>query len=152
MFFWFLGTSLVAVWFVFRDPALPRTTILIGSILPDLVDGVAWRGAGVAHSLGFSVALLFVVMMSSIGRRPRRKKWLGLAIGAFLHLVFDGAWNNAALFWWPLGRTRLGSRPLPSFDRPLWLTILMELAGLAMLRQTFGLYDGSQIARPVPTC
>ena len=60
-------------------------------------------GAGVLHTLVFSLVLMVVVMLSTVGRRPVRKLLLGLPIGTMLHLVFDGAWATTDLFWWPLG-------------------------------------------------
>ena len=44
------------------------------------------------HTLVFSLVLMVVVMLSTVGRRPVRKLLLGLPIGTMLHLVFDGAW------------------------------------------------------------
>ena len=101
MFFWFIGTAILTVWFVFRDPFFDYRLLIVGSVLPlaDVFSG----GAGVLHTLVFSLLLMIIVMLSTVGRRPVRKLWLGLPIGTMLHLVFDGAWATTALFWWPLG-------------------------------------------------
>ena len=154
MVLWFFGTALVATWFVFRDARMPRWWILVGAIAPDVADGIAFRGAGVAHSIVVGVGILVAVMLATIGRRAVRKRLLGFSIGWFFHLVFDGAWGNAALFWWPLGNAHLGSKPLPSFDRPWWLTVAMEVAGFFMVRYTYELLDGSPPAADAvpPTC
>ena len=152
--FWFLGTALVSTWFVFRDARMPRWWILVGAIAPDVVDGIGFCGAAVAHSIVVGVGVLVVVMLTTIGRRQTRKKLLGFSIGWFFHLVFDGAWGSAALFWWPVGRAHLGRSPLPSFGRPWWLTAVMEVAGFLMVRYTYELLDGGP-PRPesqVPTC
>ena len=37
-----------------------------------------------------------------------------------LHLVFDGAWADADLFWWPLGGWELRRTPLPEAERGWW--------------------------------
>ena len=42
---------------------------------------------------------------------------LGLPIGMFLHLVFDGAWNNTEVFWWPFFGWSFDESPLPVIDR-----------------------------------
>ena len=52
---------------------------------------------------------------------------LGLPIGMFLHLVFDGAWNNTDVFWWPFTGWAFDDDPLPELDRGL-LTLVMEVA------------------------
>ena len=49
-----------------------------------------------------------------------------------LHLVFDGAWANAELFWWPLGGWSFGDAPLPEVERGWW-SLVLEAAGAAAL-------------------
>ena len=142
MFFWFVGTALVAVWLVFHDPRFDYRCLIAGVLLPDVVDG-PFGGARVMHSVLGSVGLLVLVMAATVGRRARRKRWLALPIGTFLHLVFDGAFASTKVFWWPFGGVHFHDAPLPSFDRGA-LDILLELAGIAMcwwaVRQ-FGLAD-----------
>ena len=130
MFLWFLGTALITVWYVFRDPRFDVRPLALGAVLPEL--DVLFGGARVMHSLAFSLALLLVVMAATIGRRAARKRWLGLPIGTMLHLVFDGAWSNAHVFGWPLGGWSFEDAPLPASDRGWW-TLLLELVGLAIL-------------------
>ena len=101
MFFWFVGTAIVTVWFVFRDPRFDYRLLVVGSVLP-LVDAL-FGGARVMHTLVFSLALLVVVMLATVGRRPAAPLWLGLPIGTLLHLVFNGAWVDSDVFWWPFG-------------------------------------------------
>ena len=36
MLLWFLGTAVLTVWFVFRDPAFDYRLLLVGAVLPDL--------------------------------------------------------------------------------------------------------------------
>jgi len=140
--FWFWGTAFLTVWVVFHDPSIDYRVLLAGSILPDVIDA-PFGGAGVVHSVTFSVAVLVAVMLATVGRRARRRRWLALPIGMFLHLVFDGAWNDANVFWWPFSGATPGDRPLPSFDRG-GLSLLFEVAGLLMLLwgwRRFGLAD-----------
>ena len=130
MFFWFIGTAVLSVWFVFRDPAFDHRTLVIGALLPDIIDGI-WGGARAFHSVAASVAVLVVVMLSTIGRRPIRKRLLAIPIGMFLHLIYDGAFNNTKVFWWPFsGLTFAGDR-LPVVDRGM-LNVAFEIAGLLM--------------------
>jgi hypothetical protein len=79
----------------------------------------------------FSVVLLAVVMVATVGRKPVRRLLLGLPIGTFLHLVFDGAWTDTQVFWWPFGGTAIGDAPLPSMSRGAW-SLLLEAIGLAL--------------------
>jgi hypothetical protein len=130
MFLWFVGTAIVAVWFVFRDPRFDYRLLVVGSVLP-LLDAL-FGGARVMHTLVFSLALLVAVMLLTVNRRRARRLWLGLAIGTLLHLVFDGAWTNTDVFWWPFGGWSFEDARLPEAARGWW-NIPLELAGLAIL-------------------
>lgn len=141
MFSWFVATAVVAVWFVFRDPRFDYRLLVVGSLVPEL-DALS-GGMGVLHTLVFSVALLATVMVVTAGRKPIRRLLLGLPIGTFLHLVFDGAWATTEVFWWPLGGTRLGGVDLPSVQRGPW-NVPLELVGWALVvwvARTAGLGD-----------
>lgn len=132
MFLWFVGVSLVMVWQVFRDPAIDHRMVVVGVLVPDLIDGAA-GGATIPHSLIFSVGLLLLVMLSTRGNRLRRRRLLALPIGSFLHLVLDGMWTNTEVFWWPFLGGWFPASQLPSLERPLLVVLVMELAGAAAL-------------------
>jgi len=144
---WFLGTALLTVHFVFTDPRFDYRLLLIGALVPDLVD-VPFDHARWAHSLTVAVGALALVMAVTAGRKPIRRLLLGLPIGMLLHLVWDGAFAASKVFWWPFlgswGHTRV-----PSLERG-WLNVVMELAGAAMLWwswQRFGLADSERRQR-----
>lgn len=128
MFLWFLGASFLAVWLVFRSPALDYRVVLLGSVLPvgEAVVGGPW----VLHTLAGSVAVLAVVMVVTQRRRLVRRRWLGLPIGLFMHLVLDGVWTRAEVFWWPFLGLDFGEGGLPELDR--WPSGLV-LEGLGVL-------------------
>lgn len=128
MFFWFLGTVVVAVWFVFRDPAFDYRLLLVGAVLPAVVDA-AFGGARVLHSVTFSVVLLGGLMLATSGRRPIRKMLLGLPVGTLLHLVVTGAWMNTTVFWWPFGGFSFDGAPHPVAERGWW-NVPFEAVGL----------------------
>lgn len=130
MFLWFVATSIATVWFVFRDPRFDYRLLIVGSVLP-LADGVT-GGAAVLHTLAFSLALLALVMVVTAGRRPVRKLLLGLPIGTMLHLVFDGAWADSDLFWWPIGGWGFDDAALPEVSRGWW-DVALELVAVAIL-------------------
>lgn len=136
MILWFAGMAVVAVWVVFRDPAIDLRLVVAGALLPDVVDGLL-GAAGVvgpwpAHSLLASAGLLGAVMLATTGRRQLRRRLLALPIGALLHLALDGAWADAVVFWWPALGTDVGHQALPSLERGAANWIL-ELAGLVAL-------------------
>ncbi|HQZ37023.1 MAG TPA: hypothetical protein PK020_21545 [Ilumatobacteraceae bacterium] len=130
MFLWFLGTAALSVFFVFTDPRFDYRLLLVGSVLPDVID-VPFGQARWAHSLTVAVGTLAVVMIVTAGRRPIRRLLLGLPIGMLLHLVWDGAFAATKVFWWPFIGS-WGNTQVPSIERG-WLDIPMELAGAAMM-------------------
>lgn len=129
MFFWFIGTAILAVGYVFRDPRFDYRLLVVGSVLP-LLDGV-FGGARALHSITASITVLAVMMVATSGRKPIRKMLLGLPIGMFLHLVFDGAWTNTDVFWWPFTGLSFDGNPWPITDRGM-MSVLLELVGLAL--------------------
>ena len=129
MFFWFIGTAVVTVGVVFRDPRFDYRLLIVGSVLP-IVDGL-FGGARALHSVTVSVALLAVLMIATAGRKPIRKVLLGLPIGMILHLVFDGAWSDTEVFWWPFFGFSFDDAPLPIADRGWW-SVVLEALGVAI--------------------
>ena len=128
MFFWFIATSIWSVWFVFRDPKFDYRLLAIAALVPDLVDGL--RGAvGPMHSVVVSISVLFFIMIATAGRRPIRQRLLAIPIGMFMHLIYDGAFTDTIVFWWPFTGTALSSKSLPSIDRGL-VNLALELFGV----------------------
>lgn len=142
MLLWFIGTAVLTVRYVFTDPRFDYRLLVVGALLPDVID--IWSGrARWAHSLTIAVGVLVVVMVVTAGRKPVRRLLLGLPIGMLLHLVYDGAFASTRVFWWPLWGP-LSNVRLPSLDRSPVLTVAMEVVGAAMLWwgwKRFGLSD-----------
>jgi len=130
MLFWFVGTAAASVWFIFGDPQFNYRYVIIGAVLPDIIE--VWFGkAGPFHSVVTSVILLTVVMMASIGARSRRKRWLAGVIGVFMHLVFDGAFLDTKMFWWPISGISFSGESLPSVSRGWW-NVPLEITGVLL--------------------
>ena len=132
MLLWFAGGSFLAVWLVFRDPAIDYRLVMAGAILADVVDGLAAGGPWIGHTLLFAVTFLIAVMAGTRHRRLLRRRLLALPIGVFLHLVFDGAWLDREVFWWPAQGTSFPESGLASVERG-GSGVLLELVGLAIL-------------------
>lgn len=130
MLFWFVGTAVITIWFVFGDPAFDYRLLVVGSVLPAAVDAM-FGGARVLHSVTFSVALLAVLMLATPGRKPIRRMLLGLPLGTLLHLVFTGAWTNSQVFWWPFLGTGFDDARHPIAARGWW-NVPLELIGIAL--------------------
>jgi len=135
---WFAALAPVLVAEVFRSPMIDYRVVLLGSLLP-LVEVLI--GPFVLHTLAAPVATMAVVMAATSGARLRRRRWLGLPIGMFFHLLLDGVWTDSSLFWWPFFGVRFGSGRLPEFDRPLAVLVVLELLGLAAAVWGWKRYD-----------
>lgn len=142
MLFWPAGVALGLVWLVFRDPAFDYRMVVVGALLPDLIDA-PFGGARLAHTLVGAVAVLTLVMLGTRGHRHRRRSLLAIPIGMFAHLVADAMWARTQTFWWPFfGRSLTGG--LPALDHGLAILVLEELVGLFVVAwcwQRFRLSD-----------
>ena len=130
MFFWFIGTAVTAVWFVFHDSRFDYRLLIMGALAADIIDA-PFGGARVFHSVIGSVVVLAAVMFSTVGRRATRRRLLALPIGTFLHLVFDGAFSATRVFWWPVAGVNFRDAPLPSWDRG-WIDVVLEAVGFGL--------------------
>jgi hypothetical protein len=134
MFFWFIGTAWLAVWYVFRDPRFDARLLALGAVAPDVVDLVLDVAAGWRpfHSVTASIAALVAVMLGTYGRRPIRKRLLAIPIGMFMHLVFDAAFSNTDTFWWPFTGGRFADQAIPSIEH-LPVSGVLELVGIGLI-------------------
>jgi hypothetical protein len=91
---------------------------------------VPW-GAGPLHSLLAPTVVLGIVMAATTGRRLVRRRWLGLPIGMYLHLVLDLAWTRSETFWWPFLGPALDWDTAFELDRGL-VSVVMEVVAVAV--------------------
>lgn len=131
MVLWFAVAAPVVVAEVFRSPLVDYRLVIAGSLLP-LVEAVIGRPS-ILHTLLGAVVLLFGVMVTTVNRRLVRRRLLGLPIGMFLHLVLDGTWTDAQLFWWPaFGFDLPPGLPVTGRSPVLLLTLELIAIGLAV--------------------
>src|SRR6478672_11130162 len=142
MFLWFVFGSIFGVWNVFQSPGLDFRLIAAGALLPTLLD-LPFGAQAYAHTLLAAVVVLMVTMLVTTGRgrRLRRRRALGLAIGWFSGLVLSAAWAHKEVFWWPaFGTARPDAQLFPAWP----VVVGEELLGLAAAWWTwtrFGLRD-----------
>ncbi len=140
MLIWFAAGSVAIVWVIFRSPAVDYRVVALGSVLA-LVEVPI--GVGPFQTLMLSVVALALTMGLTIGQRLRRRRWLGIPIGMFLHLVLDASWSDQSVFWWPFGGWTFPDVSAPVVQRGIW-SLLLELVGCMValwLWGEFGLDD-----------
>jgi len=145
MLLWFAFGAIFGVWNVFQSPGLDFRLIAAGALLPELID-IPFGAQAYAHTLLAATLVLVATMLATVGRgrRLRRRRALGLAIGWFSGLVLSAAWAHKEVFWWPaFGVTRP--------DAPLFgawpVVVIEELLGAAAAWWTwsrFGLSDATR--------
>lgn len=125
MILWHLGLTVLVARYVFRDAAMDLRWVLIGSILPDLIDkpiaAVMFHDTFqthrvYGHTLVLPVLTLIAVLLATSRRSAVRRGLIGLVIGWLLHLVLDGVWLSPEAFLWP----GFGFTFPPIADSGLW--------------------------------
>jgi len=123
MLFWHLGATLWLFRWIFRDPKVDVRFLLLGTLLPDLIDmpvGTVFLAATYstgelwAHSL-LIPALYMGVVLAATRRGRRRRAWMALGIGWLFHLLLDGMWVSEEVFLWPFF-----GWDIPAGDAPYW--------------------------------
>lgn len=135
--------------------------ILLGAVLPDLIDGVSCSfytcggGRGVAHSLIANVAVTVLIIL--LLRGETRLSVFGIGVGWLLHLVADGMWDAPRTFFWPVAGTDFAMTPSEPYSWELFTDPLAhawtwagEFVGILILAWfciAFGLGDPQRRAR-----
>ena len=132
MILWFAGMSVVIAWTVFHDPAFDYRLLVLGALLPDVVD-VWFGGARYLHTFLVAAVVLGAVMLATRHHRIMRRRLLAIPIGMFLHLVLDGMWTHQRVFWWPFFGLSFGGAAFPSTSHPVAVVVVEEIAGAIAL-------------------
>jgi hypothetical protein len=131
VFLWFAGLAWLLVWRVFRSPAVDYRLVVLGAVLP-LVDRLVGHPTPL-HTVSGAVIGLALVMVIARGRRMAQRRWLGVPIGLFAHLLLDATWADTDLFWWPVSGASLRALEIPEAGWPLALDLVLEVIGLVVL-------------------
>ncbi len=96
-------------WFVSLSRYLDIRWLLVGSLLPDIIDkpvGQYIFRDTFNNGRIFSHTLLFLIVIAVIGFYLLKKyRWvwmLSLAAGTFMHLILDEMWQTPQTLFWPL--------------------------------------------------
>jgi membrane-bound metal-dependent hydrolase YbcI (DUF457 family) len=146
MLFWHTGGTIAITRYAFRDDRMDLRFLVLGALLPDLIDtpiGLAFYGSLgsvrlVAHSLLAAGSVMTIVVLRTRRGRPR-KRWMPLAIGMLLHLFLDAMWSDPETLWWPflgLELTSAGPATAGGYLTSIltdWRVWALEAAGLVYL-------------------
>lgn len=168
MILWHVGGTVFLARWVFRDPGMDLRVLVLGGLLPDLIDkplgsvlftSYFETGRIYAHTLLFAALTLATVMFATTRGSAARKRWMALPIGVLLHLVLDMP-IDAETLWWPVLGVEFPSFAEGAFaDLVAYMlnspwVIAQEVIGLAYLVALYrraGLGDAGQRRRLVET-
>lgn len=145
MILWHLGTAALIVYVTLGRRRIDYRYVLVGSILPDVVDGALGTflfegpaGRWIAHSVLAAVVVTVLILVTLRG--GRRQSFFGIGVGWLLHLVADGMWLAPQTFLWPAFGAAFADSPPEPYSWDLFLhpfghlgTWGGELVGLAIL-------------------
>jgi inner membrane protein len=132
MILWHMGIAAAIVYVTLGRRRIDYRFILIGAILPDLLDGFLGlfffsgpSGRWIAHSLLAVIAVAVLTILFLKGEK--RLSWFGLSVGWLLHLVGDGMWAAPRTFFWPAFGSGFDTTTREPYS---WSLILHPLAHL----------------------
>ena len=98
-----------ASWFNTSISRMDIRLLLVGSLLPDIIDkpaGIFFFRETFSNGRIFSHTLLFLILITVAGfilyRRYNRTWLLPFSLGTLTHLVFDQMWRTPQTLFWPL--------------------------------------------------
>lgn len=145
MVLWHLGTAALIVYVTLGRRRIDYRYVLMGSILPDAVDGLLGlflfggpAGRWIAHSILAVIVVTALILLSFRGER--RQSVFGVGVGWLLHLVGDGMWQAPQTFLWPAFGTGFADSPREPYSWDLFAHPVAhlgawggELLGVAIL-------------------
>lgn len=144
MIFWHLGTAAAIVYVTLGRRRVDYRFVLLGAVLPDVLDAVMCPfyacagGRGAAHSLLANVAVTVLIILALRGEM--RLSVFGIGVGWLLHLMADGMWDAPRTFFWPIAGFGFDATPAEPYSWDLFTdpaghawTWAGELAGLLIL-------------------
>lgn len=145
MILWHLGVTTVIVYMTLGRRRVDYRFILLGAVLPDLVDGLLGlflfegpSGRWAAHSILAVVVVSVAIILGLKGER--RLSLFGIGVGWLIHLVADGMWEAPETFFWPAFGNTFSATPAEPYSWDVLVNPLSHLGtwgaealGLAIL-------------------
>lgn len=158
MIFWHMGVAAAIVYVTIGRRRVDYRFILLGAVLPDLIDAATCpfydcaEGRGVAHSLLANVAVTVAIIL--LLRGETRLAVFGIGVGWLLHLVADGMWDAPKTFFWPIAGTDFDPSIAEPYSWDLFTDPLAhgwtwggEIVGLLLLAWFYVAFDLKDDAR-----
>jgi inner membrane protein len=126
-------TGRMSSWFVALGNRLDIRILLVGSLLPDIIDkpvGQLIFRETFNNGRIFSHTLLFLILIAVAGFLlywRRRRTWLlALSFGTFTHLILDQMWLDVKTLLWPLYGFSFERLDLTGWPQRTWMALLTD--------------------------
>ena len=123
----------MASWFASLGDIIDIRLLLIGSLLPDIIDkpvGVFLFRETLSSGRTYGHTLLFLIVISLAGfilYRSYRKNWLlVVSFGTLVHFILDRMWSAKEILLWPLYGFAFEREDLSNWWEAQWNGILTE--------------------------
>jgi hypothetical protein len=123
----------LASWFSALGGRLDIRILLVGSLLPDIIDkpvGQLFFREDISSGRIYSHTLLFLIIITLAGfllYRSRGRTWLlALSFGTFTHLIFDQMWLVPQDLLWPFYGFAFERVDLTDWPQRTWLGLLTD--------------------------
>jgi inner membrane protein len=123
----------IASWFGSLGDIIDIRFLLIGSLLPDIIDkpvGVFLFRETFSSGRVYGHTLLFLIVISLVGLllyRSYRKNWLlVVSFGTLVHFILDRMWSGKEILLWPLYGFAFEREDLDNWWQAQWHGILTE--------------------------
>ena len=155
-----MGVAAAIVYVTIGRRRVDYRFVLLGAVLPDLIDGATcWAydcagGRGIAHSLVANVAVTVAIIL--VLRGETRLSVFGVGVGWLLHLVADAMWDAPKTFFWPIAGMDFSTTSAEPYSWDLFTdpashlwTWGGEVAGILILAWFWVAFDLRDAARRV---
>ena len=107
MILWQVAGSIFLFRWIFRDPRVDLRLLILGALVPDVIDFLVGVFLGEPFRQRWGHALIAptvaaIVILVTTRRGPRRRQLMTVIVAWLFHLVLDGVWVREQTFLWPL--------------------------------------------------
>lgn len=144
MIFWHMGLTLFLFLWIFKDKTADLRYLLLGSLLPDIIDKFLYlvtitdNSRTYGHTLLFAVGTLFLIMIVTNRNSTNRKSCLLVPIALLFHLLLDEMWMFKETLFWPIF-DGLFSQQLSSANSLFELFIISINKAEVLIKELIGL-------------
>lgn len=120
MILWHVGGSIFLFRWIFRDPKVDLRLLVLGAVVPDVVDVIIgfFLGQPTRQRLGHALitpTVVAIVILITTRRGRQRRRMMTVIVAWMFHLLLDGVWVRQETFLWPFFGFEFAAWPATGF-------------------------------------